>query len=119
MKLNQQPGQFDRLIDILKPTELDPVSDSDGAGGWTGDSGFIELATNVWCDIEQLSGKRLLEFGAVKFKAMYEIRVMINPDVKLTEDCILIYNGNRLVIHEKRNEDEDDWMNIVLAYSEK
>lgn len=110
-----QPGKYDRIIDIKRPAT--PISD--GAGGWLGDGDYTDLALNVWADIAPLSGQRLLQFHNVVFTQAYEIKVFVNPDYQIRHTDKLYYKNSPLTIHRIVNEGEDDWELVILAYAEK
>lgn len=108
-----QAGQFTKRVTIEKPT----LAVSDGAGGWSNDSEFEIVKPNVWANVEQLSGRRLLEFGAIAFVSAWQIKLYKDNAEGIDTSCKLIYNNKRLTIHSIIDEDEEGWELTILAYA--
>lgn len=113
-----QPGKFDKLIDIETPTD----SVSDGAGGTVNEEEGADWETvyqNIWANVVKLSGRRLLEFGAIEFLSAYQVRVYKGNVPDMDEHCKIIYNNKRLTIHSITDENEERNELVILAYHAK
>lgn len=107
-----QTGEYTKIIDILSPAE----DVEDGAGGIANDSEFDTLYSGLWAKVEQLNGKRALQFGDVKFTGGYEVRIPYLNAPELNVYCKIEYNGKRLTIHSLIDEQQENWEWVILAY---